>query len=155
MQPCDHSSVGVLVYRDGRLLLIDRKRPPFGLAAPAGHVDDHGDSGDTEEERYKKAAIAELGEETGLTTLSLELVTEGRRDNPCRRGSTWHYWRIYRAKTSGELNLSEEETQGHLWCNEQQMKELLAGKPILIDEKEASLEPVWREWFSELPGKMA
>jgi len=151
MQLCDHTSVGVLVFRDDKLLLIDRKRPPFGFAAPAGHVDDHGNPNDTEEERYEKAAVAELKEETGLIATSLTLVAEGRKDTPCRRGGAWHYWRIYRAETTGDLQLSDEETHGHLWCSKEQIKELLAGKPVRIEGKEAYLEPVWREWLSELP----
>jgi len=30
------------------------------------------------------------------------------------------------------------------------MKDLLDGKQILMSRGEAGLEPVWREWFSEL-----
>ena len=84
MKKCDHKSVGILVMRDGKLLLIERKKPPFGFAPPAGHIDEHGG--------FEEAAINELKEEVGLDVLSLKLAAEGRKENPCRRGSAWHYW---------------------------------------------------------------
>lgn len=150
-QSCDHTSVGVLVFRDGKLLIINRKRPPLGLAAPAGHVDKHGNPGDPESSRFEMAARNELEEETGLQATSLTLIGEGRKENPCRRpDGTWHYWRIYRAEAAGELKPSSEETQGHLWCTREQMAELLAGKSIAMSRGEAGLEPVWRDWFTEL-----
>ena len=53
---CDHTSVGILVWKEEKLLLIERKNFPFGFAPPAGHLD-----GDT----YEEAAKRELLEETG------------------------------------------------------------------------------------------
>ncbi len=149
--PCDHTSVGIIVFRVGELLIIDRKRPPFGLAAPAGHVDKHGNIDDPEEAQFERAAIEELEEETGLVATSLTLIGEGRKDNPCRRsGGSWHYWRIYRAETTGDLRPSTEETRGCFWCSYEQMRLLLDGKTIQMSYGEASLEPVWREWFLRL-----
>lgn len=149
---CDHTSVGILVFRDGKLLLIDRKQPPFGLAAPAGHVDAHGNAASTEVARYEQAAKDELSEETGLVARSLSLVAEGRKDNPCRRtGGSWHYWRIYRAEAVGLLKPSATETRGHLWCTVTEMEQLLSGRALaLAGGQVAELEPVWREWFREL-----
>jgi 8-oxo-dGTP pyrophosphatase MutT (NUDIX family) len=150
MQPCDNRSVGILVFKGDRILLIDRKRPPYGLAAPAGHVDDHGDKASSEEDQFLAAAIAELKEETGLVATALELVAEGRKENHCRRGGTWHYWRIYKAETTGELDLSAEETRGHLWCDKEQMQYLLKGGSMDIQGRQTPLEEVWKEWFQEL-----
>lgn len=149
--PCDHTSVGILVFRDGKLLIIDRKRPPFGLAAPAGHVDTHGNQDDSKEEQFEQAARNELEEETGLTAISLKLIDEGRMENPCRRpGGDWHYWRIYQAKATGELQPSLEETRGHVWCSREQMAGLLNNEPIMMEHGEISLEPVWRDWFARI-----
>ncbi|MES2226089.1 MAG: NUDIX domain-containing protein [Patescibacteria group bacterium] len=148
MQPCDHTSVGVLAFREGKLLLIDRKKPPYGLAAPSGHVDDHGAASASEEARYQKAAIDELREETGLTATTLTLVLEGRKENPCRRGGDWHYWRIYTAETTGEVHASEDETRGHLWCDPGQMSSLLASAVVQTEHGEIGLEPVWKEWLA-------
>lgn len=149
--PCDHTSVGILVFRDGKLLIIDRKRPPLGLAAPAGHVDKHGNSDDSEEKQYEQAAINELEEEAGLTATSLTLIDEGRMENPCRRpDGDWHYWRIYQAKADGELRPSTEETRGHFWCSKEQMAALLNNESVTMDHGKIGLEPVWRDWFTRI-----
>ena len=151
VQSCDHTSVGVLVFRDRKLLIIDRKRPPFGLAAPAGHVDKHGNEQILEDLRFRQAAIEELQEETGLTATRLTLIGEGRKDNPCRRpDGSWHYWKIYHAEATGCLNPSTDETRGSFWCTREQMAGMLAGKPTQMPYGEANLESVWREWFLEL-----
>ncbi len=99
----------------------------------------------------EKAAKAELQEEAGLVATSLICIAEGRKENPCRReGGTWHYWRIYKANADGELKPSTEETRGSFWCTREQMRDMLDGKAIRMPHGEAGLEPVWREWFSEL-----
>jgi 8-oxo-dGTP pyrophosphatase MutT (NUDIX family) len=151
MQPCDHTSVGILVFRNDALLLIDRKKPPFGLAAPAGHVDAHGAGAVSEAAQFEQAAREELQEETGLTATSLRLITEGRKDTACRRPEgSWHYWRIYEADTTGELHPSVEETSGALWATRAQMETLLSGGSVVLEGREVKLEPVWMEWFKEL-----
>lgn len=150
---CDNKSVGILIFRNGKLLLIDRKRPPFGLAAPAGHVDDHGARTQPEEEKFKSAAVEETKEEVGLSVNRLTLVFEGRKNNPCRRpGGGWHYWRVYNAEAKGEVEPSAEETRGHFWCTHKQMKELLDGGALVVPAhgEERVLEPVWCELFQEI-----
>lgn len=148
---CDNKSVGMLVWKDNKLLLIERKQPPFGFAPPAGHLDD-----DTS---FEKAAKRELNEEVGLETKSLRLVTEARKENPCRReGGSWHYWKIYEVKAEGKLRPSKDETKQVGWYSRIQIEKLakrteqyLASK-IAENEWQASpgLEPVWYEWFKEL-----
>lgn len=148
---CDNKSVGMLIRRDDEILLIERKKPPFGFAPPAGHVDDKGS--------FKRAAREEVEEEVGLTPREIKLIAEGRKENPCRReGGTWHYWKIYQVETDGELKRSEDETKQAGWFSVDQIKSLvqrtekyLAGK-ILEEEwqKSPGIEPVWREWFKEL-----
>ena len=39
VKKCDHTSVGMLVWKNKKILLIERKKAPFGFAPPAGHVD--------------------------------------------------------------------------------------------------------------------
>lgn len=148
---CDHTSVGVLVFKGDKLLIIDRKRPPLGLAAPAGHVDKHGNPEDSEAKQFEQAARNELEEEVGLTATRLTLLAEGQMDNPCRRpGGDWHYWRIYEAQAIGDLNPSEEETRGHFWCSREQMRALLDNESVTMGHGEIGLEPVWRDWFSRI-----
>lgn len=150
---CDNTSVGVLVFRDtdaGReLLLIERKKYPPGLAAPAGHVDDHGS--------FEAAARAELQEEVGLTAQSLALIDKGRMNNPCRRpGGDWHYWCVYMAAVSGNtVSPSATETKGYLWVAREVMEDLLAGGAITREDsnghpQEVTLEPVWRDIFEKV-----
>lgn len=139
---CDHTSVGVLIHdSDGRLLLIERGTFPFGMAAPAGHVDEHSS--------YEEAAVAEVREEVGLEVNDIRLVAEGRRENPCRRvNGTWHYWKIYEATATGDLALSEREAKRAEWCDRKRLIEL--GLVTGDHETEPGIERVWLDWLNEL-----
>jgi 8-oxo-dGTP diphosphatase len=129
---CDHTSVGMFVWKEGKLLLIERRKFPPGFAVPAGHVD-----GD---DTYEEAAKRELKEEVGLDAVKLELVYEGRRENPCRReGGTWHHWKIYKVEAAGEVKRSEEETKQAGWYSVEEMR-------AMYDK----IEPVWQVLFKEL-----
>jgi ADP-ribose pyrophosphatase YjhB (NUDIX family) len=148
---CDHTSVGMLVWRDEKLLMIERARFPFGFAIPAGHVDD--------DPSYEVSAARELKEEAGLESTELLLVAEGRKENHCRReGGTWHYWKIYTAQTDGDVNRSVEETKHAGWYSKSQIQTLASktesysNKQISEEawEKSPGLEPVMYEWFKEL-----
>lgn len=148
MLRCDHTSVGVLVYRTGRLLLIERQRPPYGFAPPAGHVDTRGS--------YQIAAAAELLEEVGLKAEKLVLIAQGRRANPCRRpGGTWHYWKIYRASARGKVRPNISEVKKVTWCSRAELR-ILANRTIELRKGDVSsedwksqpgLEPVWLDWL--------
>ncbi len=148
---CDHKSVGMIVEKEGKILLIERARKPFGFAIPAGHIDDDPD--------YETTARRELKEEVGLDARELELVGEGRKENPCRRdGGTWHYWKIYKVVCTGELSRSLDETKQSKWFSKEEIntladrtREYLEGK--ITDEeweKNPGLEIVMFEWFKEL-----
>ncbi len=148
---CDHTSVGMLVEKEGKILFIERRNKPFGFAMPAGHVD-----GDV---TYEIAAERELREEVGLIATKLELVAEGRKENPCKReGGTWHYWKVYKVSVEGELERSQEETKKVFWASRDEIKKLAlrteeyrAGKISEEEwEKNPSLEPIRYDWFHEL-----
>ena len=148
---CDNKSVGMLIWKNEKLLLIERKLFPFGFAPPAGHVDEHGS--------YEKAAEDETREEVGLKLRSLKLVIEGRKDNRCRReGGGWHYWKIYEIIAEGNLSPSKDETKQAGWYGKDDIKELadktrlyLEGRILENKWRESpGLEPVWYEWFEEL-----
>lgn len=52
--------ISACVWRDGKVLLVQRAKPPIGIwAFPGGHVEPG--------ERLEEAAARELAEETGLT----------------------------------------------------------------------------------------
>ena len=89
-------AVGMLVWRDGTLLLIERKKPPFGFGPPAGHID--GDNS------LEESAKRELQEEVDLRAQNIKLLIESRKENSCRReGGDWHYWKIYQVEAEGEI----------------------------------------------------
>jgi len=143
--------VGILVYRGGKLLLIERRKPPFGFAPPAGHVDGRNS--------FEEAAAAELFEEVGLKATELRLVAEGRKNNPCRRpNGSWHFWKIYQASTVGKLRSGTKEVKSITWCSHENLLDLAnrTKEYTLGDVSEESwtkmpgLEPVWLEWAEDL-----
>jgi len=148
---CDNKSVGMLVWRDGNLLLIERGKPPFGFAPPAGHID--GDNS------FEESAKRELKEEVGLEAQNIKLLIEGRKENPCRReGGNWHYWKIYQIEAIGEIKRSEDETKQAIFYKKDDLlllasktEKYLRGDIEQNDwEKSPGLEPVWYEWLKEL-----
>lgn len=148
---CDNKSVGMFVWRKGKLLVIKRAKFPKTYSIPAGHVDEHGS--------FEDAARAELEEEVGLTATKLTLCAQGRKENQCRReGGSWHEWRLYEVEAAGDVQPSPDETKGALWVSKEEIRTLAertklrqAGE-VSDDAWEADpgLEPVMCEWFTEL-----
>lgn len=56
-------TVDIIIDIDGKIVLIERKNPPYGWALPGGFVD-YGES-------YEEAALREAKEETGLIVTDL------------------------------------------------------------------------------------
>lgn len=148
---CDNKSVGMIIRKNNDILLIERRKPPFGFAPPAGHVDDKGS--------FENAAREEVQEEVGLMPKSIRLIAEGRKENPCRRESgTWHYWKIYQVEADGKIKRSEDETKQAGWFSTDQIKFLaqrtegyLSGKiPEGEWRQSPGIEPVWYQWMKEL-----
>jgi 8-oxo-dGTP pyrophosphatase MutT (NUDIX family) len=138
--------VGVILHDSEQgILLINRAKPPYGWAAPAGHVDDHGDSMTT--------AIEEVYEETGLVVAAsaLRLVIQNRRiEGECRRGGTYHDWDVYIATVPhGEINTNPDEVQGIMFANQSTLQALHT-QTIHATPQNPGLEPVWQTFFSEL-----
>lgn len=115
---CDNKSVGVLVWKDGALLMIERKKYNFGYAVPAGHQD-----GDDPETTARK----ELSEEIGLNADTLEKKLELTLPNPCKReGGTHHVWTIFAAKEwGGNIRPSTDETKSYLWASINQIARMV------------------------------
>src|SRR3989344_1517777 len=114
---CDNTSVGILLWRDDKLLMIERKKYNFGFAIPAGHQD--GDDAVT-------TAKKELEEEIGLIADELKEKLVLELPNPCKReGGTHHQWHIFEAQNShGEIKPSEEETKSYIWAETSTLKVL-------------------------------
>jgi 8-oxo-dGTP pyrophosphatase MutT (NUDIX family) len=69
IEKCNNTSVGIIVWQEGKILLIERKKFPFGFAPPAGHVD-------ADDASFEQAAKRELQEEVGLVGESLVLIAK-------------------------------------------------------------------------------
>lgn len=148
---CDNKSVGMIIRKGTDILLIERRKPPFGFAPPAGHVDNKGS--------FENAAKEEVQEEVGLEVTNLKLITEGRRENVCRRpGGTWHYWKLYETEVQGDLKLSQDETKKAGWYTKDEIREM-AEKTEKYTEGEISedewksspgLERNFYRWIKEL-----
>ena len=148
---CDHTSVGMFVWKEGKLLLIERKKFPFGFAVPAGHVD--GDK------TFEEAALRELREEVGLECISMKKIFEGRKENRCRReDGAWHLWKLYKTETSGDLDRSKDETKQANWYSQEQIEvlalkteEYRIGNVSEADwEQSPGLEPIMFDFLKEL-----
>jgi ADP-ribose pyrophosphatase YjhB (NUDIX family) len=153
MTPCDHRSVGAIITdTNGRVLLLDRAKPPAGKAPVAGHIDDHGSP--------EQAVRAEAREEAGLRLLGLTKVAAGPLPNACRRppSHAWHdghSWTIYKATADpGESpQFSVDETRGGGWYTLEQLQELADRTVAAVRDGGAGpigLEPVWVHWLAEL-----
>lgn len=166
---CDHTSVGVIARDDqGRILLIERRKTPFGWAPPSGHCD-----GDI----YPIACCKEFYEETGLRVVGAPkpiLPKNPRKEFKCRRGGEYHYWQILEVNWRGELKPSISETKGAHWYSIDEIRALgiktenylreLKLAHSLQEEMEVAmvklierewqlypgLEPVWYDFFKEL-----
>lgn len=149
---CNHTSVGMMVFNaQHHLLLIERKKYPYGYACPAGHVN----TGET----YEHAAIRELREEVGLVAVHLGCVLDTTVDIACRRPSgDWHRWKIYRVQTTGEVNRNLRETKQAGWFD-LSIIEALASKteryrtgtiPEQRWREQPGLEPVWYDFLTTM-----
>jgi ADP-ribose pyrophosphatase YjhB (NUDIX family) len=148
---CDHTSVGMIVRRGDKILLIERRKYPFGYALPAGHVD--GDKS------FEEAAKRELKEEVGLKATKLKLVYEGRKQNKCRRpDGSWHYWKVYEVEAEGTVKRSPDETKKAGWYTRREIKELAGKTGKYLDgeipddewQKSPGMEQGWYELGKEL-----
>jgi len=151
--PYNNTSVGIIVARDDplRLLLIERRKFPYGYAPPAGHVDPGED--------YPDAAKRELREEVGLDATDLWMVLRTRRDNQCRRsGGDHHEWQVYAAIAPGSPTRSLDETESLLWADRDTLDTLAAATRLYLAggiseddwRRSPGLEPVWLDMLGEL-----
>lgn len=144
LQRCNNTSVGILVWRDDRLLLIERRKPPYGWAPPAGHVDDG--------ETYLDAAHRELYEEVTLKASSMHLMLTATYHNRCRRPrGDFHHWQVFEATCDGHPVRSKDETCSIRWATRAELEELsdLSSTHMTANvdsgtwQQNPGLEPVW------------
>ena len=133
MRHCNHQSVGVIIKKNEKMLLVDRKKFPYYWASVAGHIED--------DELPNAAARREVKEEVGLKIRGLvPLLNKKRFNNPCHRGSTFHYWWVYLADCTGKVRIREKEVKRFGWFTKEEIKQMIAKKKI---------EPVWVKIFQK------
>ena len=125
-----HYSVGALIKKNGKYLLIDRAIFPFGFAGLAGPIDD----GETEIEALKR----EVEEESGLKVVKQKILFEEELDwNECSKGIGIHCWFLFECEVEGEIKANYSEVKSIGWFSKEEIKNL-------------KLEPVWKYWFEKL-----
>ncbi len=125
-----HHSVGAVIEKNGKYLLIDRDMEPLGFAGIAGHID----AGESPEETL----VRKIREESGLVLKGFKLLYEEEVPwNRCRVGIDAHYWHLYQCQIEGDIQNNPEAAKSIGWYTPSQMKEL-------------TMEPVWKYWFGKL-----
>lgn len=120
VRACDNTSVGILArHPPDQILMILRRKYPFGYALPSGHLD--GDS-------YGDACHKEFDEETGLrivgAPMPMPLIKNSKVNNKCRRGGEYHYWQVFEVEWSGMIMPNSEETRWVGWVDTEKIKKL-------------------------------
>ncbi len=126
-----HYSVGALITKQGKYLLLDRQRKPLGFASIAGHV--------WEGETPIEAIEREIKEESNLDSVTCKILFDEEVIwNGCSYGDFAHHWYVFKIDVEGtdfKLNPARGKVMG--WYTPEQLKTL-------------NLEPVWRYWFEKL-----
>ena len=126
-----HRSVGAIIKKNSKILMIDRAYFPFGWACPAGHIDD--------DETPEQALIREVKEETSLDIKTYKLlIHEFVSWNECVQGVKGHDWYVYEVgEWQGKVMQNKREEKAVGWFNRHQIKKL-------------ELEEIWQYWFKKL-----
>jgi len=135
-----HQSVGAIIRnKEGKILLLDRTKVPFGWACPAGHVDGSKESKSVEDETPEVALIREVKEETNLAVKKYHLILHefigwGR----CSRGVCGHDYFVFEVdEWEGEVKKADREAKDIGWFSREEIKSL-------------KLEPVWEYFFGKM-----
>ena len=125
-----HYSVGAIIKKDDKYLLIDRVKVPLGFAGVAGHID--------ENEKIEDSLKREVREECGLNVINFKLLFEEELSlEECSRGILTHYWYVYECEVEGDIKIKEDEVKSINWFSAEEIKKL-------------KLEKAWEHWFKKL-----
>ncbi|MBI2148759.1 NUDIX hydrolase [Candidatus Woesearchaeota archaeon] len=129
-----HFSVGAIIKKKNKYLIINRNLYPAGYAGIAGHIN--------KGEKTEQALKREVKEETNYNIISKKLLFhEIIKGNECRTGFIKHEWFLYYCKCNGKLKLLKREEKSIKYITKKQINKLY---------KQRKLEPVWEYWFKKL-----
>lgn len=120
-----HWTVGALIERDDRFLLLQKRQWPFLWDILAGHLEVGEDP---------VAAVGrEVLEESGLELLDPRLVFHREIfPDPCRRGALVHEWTVYRGQAAGSLCPEAREVRELRWVTRKEMLILPFVRPTYV-----------------------
>jgi NADH pyrophosphatase NudC (nudix superfamily) len=150
MNQCNNTSVGVVLKKGDSVYLIKRKNFPYGFACPAGHLDDG--------EGYEGGAVREIKEEVGIEISNLKLIFSETKKIPCKRGGSFHDWKIFQAEYSGNFKMQDLEVSDGGFYDREFIKQLMDKTETYLRkeiseedwQKDPGMEVVWYEFFKEL-----
>lgn len=125
-----HRSVGAIIRKNGKILMLDRINPPFGWACPAGHVEE----GESPEDAIKREVL----EEVRIVVKDFKLVAhEFIPWNECKNGVKGHDFFIYEIMDwDGNVKINYESKN--------------IGWFIPEEIKKMKLEETWRYFIEKL-----
>src|SRR3989344_5144758 len=108
MANCDNKSVGVVIKKDAKFVVILRKNYPVSYAFVAGHLD--GDA-------PRQAAMKEAIEEVNVNVDSLKHLLSETYQNSCKRdGGGFHEWSVWEAvKWHGEVAAGSDAKEVYIF----------------------------------------
>lgn len=126
-----HRSVGAVIRNNqDKILMLDRKNPPYGWACPAGHLD--------ENEKPEEALIREVKEETNIEVKNYNLILHEFIDwNECKSKVRGHDYFVYEVVDWTGKPRNNSESKGMQWLNESEAKNY-------------SFEPAWEYFINKL-----
>lgn len=120
-----HWTVGALIEREGKFLVMHKRTWPYLWDVIAGHV---GPAEDPE-----AAVFREVAEETGLRLAKPTLAFHGEIfPDPCRRGVNLHEWYLFRGSAEGELRPDPREVAELRWVTLAEMVGLPFVRPAYV-----------------------
>ena len=129
-----HFSVGALIKRGNKYLIINRNIYPQGYAGIAGHI--------KKNEKPIEALKREVKEETNYDLMSEKLLFhEIIKGNECRSGIKIHEWYLYECICKGKLKITKREEKSIQYLTKEEINKFY---------KQRKLEPVWEYWFEKL-----